>query len=122
MTELDAEDFRPAKVETEDEDDAVEPGNEKVANLTDGSAAGRETDLTPSDPMDPSNCAEGANKTPRKLIEDEKREHGRIAWPVWRTYLTVRCFRRLPAATNHGIRRWVAVCGVRQIDQQVVQS
>ena len=28
-------------------------------------------------------------RVPRKLIEDEKRARGRIAWPVWRTYFTV---------------------------------
>ena len=27
-------------------------------------------------------------KTPRKLVEDEKRATGRIAWPVWKTYLS----------------------------------
>ncbi|KAL1411123.1 hypothetical protein Q8F55_002073 [Vanrija albida] len=27
-------------------------------------------------------------KAPRKLIEDEKRVRGRIAWPVWKLYLT----------------------------------
>ena len=28
-------------------------------------------------------------KAPRKLIEDEQRAKGRIAWPVWKTYFTV---------------------------------
>jgi hypothetical protein len=28
-------------------------------------------------------------KTPRKLIEDEQRAKGRIAWPVWKTYFGV---------------------------------
>ena len=27
-------------------------------------------------------------KTPRKLVEDEKRATGRIAWPVWKTYFS----------------------------------
>ena len=28
-------------------------------------------------------------KMPRKLIEDEQRAKGRIAWPVWKTYFKV---------------------------------
>jgi hypothetical protein len=28
------------------------------------------------------------HKAPRKLVEDEKRATGRIAWDVWRTYFT----------------------------------
>ena len=31
---------------------------------------------------------EPVKKVPRKLVEDEKRATGRIAWPVWKKYFT----------------------------------
>ena len=125
MAELDAEEAQAklTEIRTTLKDNAGKSGEECAADLTGGFAPGPETDLIPDeDQMTPPSSGGYPKKieTPRTLIEDEKREHGRIAWPVWRTYLTVRWSRKAFIATDHGVRRWVAVCGVRQIYQQVV--
>ncbi len=56
-----------------------EPGSE-TSSIT-------ETDDTIVPSLEASQEPEVKKKAPRKLIEDEKRATGRIAWSVWKTYL-----------------------------------
>lgn len=98
MNELDAEELK-AKAAFEEptvEETTVEqhkPTHKSVLNLAsiDSSEPNSETSsLAPEDEMTLTNSEEiKPVRTPRKLIEDEKRAVGRIAWVVWKTYFKV---------------------------------
>lgn len=109
MNELEKDDpkAKPTEAEQKEEetieeidknDSPQKPVNKSLLNLahatqeSESSAASSETSsLAPEDEMTLTN-SDGElkkTKTPRKLIEDEQRAKGRIAWPVWRLYFSV---------------------------------
>nr|XP_019043546.1 ATP-binding cassette transporter [Kwoniella bestiolae CBS 10118]OCF22476.1 ATP-binding cassette transporter [Kwoniella bestiolae CBS 10118] len=102
MAKLDEEDIKakPTEGETKEEklveDNAPQAGHKNVVSLSGvvGSDPGSETSsLAPEDETTLVNSTVDVKpKTPRKLIEDEKRARGRIAWSVWKTYFGVRFF------------------------------
>ena len=100
MAELDAEDLaeKPAEVKQKEdktiEDSVAKPRNKSLADLSGVVANDPESEtssIAPEDEITLTGSGENGKKTkvPRKLMEDEKRAHGRIAWPVWRTYFSV---------------------------------
>lgn len=100
MAELEADEGNPENDETVSkeekviEDTAVKPTNKSLINVTSAmsSEPGSETSsIAPEDEdtLISSDADLKKARPPRKLIEDEKRAKGRIAWPVWRTYFTV---------------------------------
>jgi hypothetical protein len=115
MDELEQEDVKakPTQVESKEEEtieegekdkeeNTAKPINKSLVNLShattesESSAASSETSsLAPEDELTLNNSEEELKKSkehkPRKLIEDEQRAKGRIAWPVWRLYFTVSC-------------------------------
>ena len=94
MDELDAEEAAPKNVEevekVEDTPPRVKPSHKSVTSLVGISQDpdSETSSLAPDDEETLNNSQEELKKqrTPRKLIEDEKRATGRIAWPVWRLY------------------------------------
>ncbi|WVR08055.1 hypothetical protein IAU60_005101 [Kwoniella sp. DSM 27419] len=92
MNKLDEED-KP-KEEKPVEEAEVKPAHKSVVSLSaaaGGSEPGSETSsIAPDDEATLTNSASDIkHKTPRKLIEDEKRARGRIAWNVWKTYFGI---------------------------------
>jgi hypothetical protein len=105
MAELDAEDMKAKPTagekeeektieETEQEKNHSKPVHKNVASLgaATPSEPNSETSSIAPDDETLNNSDDEVKKpnTPRKLIEDEKRAKGRIAWPVWKTYFGVR--------------------------------
>jgi hypothetical protein len=100
MFELDAEETKtksdePNKHEENSvEEVAVKPNHKSVISLS-GAAnsepASETSSIAPEgeDTLTSSDAVLIKARTPRKLIEDEKRAKGRIAWPVWRAYFIV---------------------------------
>ncbi|WWC65828.1 uncharacterized protein I303_108450 [Kwoniella dejecticola CBS 10117] len=92
MAKLDEEDVKakPAEEEKILDDQAIKPAHKSVISLTGAAASepGSETSsLAPEDESTLVNCTVDVKaKAPRKLIEDEKRARGRIAWSVWKAY------------------------------------
>ncbi|WWC73697.1 uncharacterized protein I206_107669 [Kwoniella pini CBS 10737] len=95
MAKLDEEDVKakPTDGEAKEEklvDDSIKPAHKSVISLSGaaGSEPGSETSsLAPEDESTLVNStADLKGKSPRKLIEDEKRARGRIAWSVWKAY------------------------------------
>ena len=105
MAELDAEDATNKATEPEEktvEETEIKPANRSLSNLNVTSTPGSvsETSSIAPEDGDTLNSSDSDMKkvrTPRKLIEDEKRAKGRIAWPVWRAYFTVSHLRRREA-------------------------
>ncbi len=100
MAELDAEDLGAKPTESEKkketivEETAMKPANKSLVNLTGAVNPEPESETSSIAPEDEDTLANSdadlkKSRAPRKLIEDEKRAKGRIAWPVWRTYFTV---------------------------------
>jgi hypothetical protein len=100
MKELDADENKPMESPIEElkQSDLQNPALKRVASLggvkeasepnSETSSIAPEDELTLAGSSDSDSDAKKA-KAPRKLIEDEKRATGRIAWAVWRTYFTV---------------------------------
>ncbi|GMK55034.1 hypothetical protein CspeluHIS016_0200900 [Cutaneotrichosporon spelunceum] len=106
MTELEAEDpeSQPTAAEAAEEEtveriiaDAKKPAHKLLESISGelhvpGSEPGSETStIAPTEEdttFDASTDALVPQKAPRKLIEDEKRVRGRIAWSVWKTYFS----------------------------------
>ncbi|WOO81435.1 ATP-dependent bile acid permease [Vanrija pseudolonga] len=102
MAELDAEDpeSKPTEGEKLEEKTIEETIGAKLVHKSvvslSGAAVGSEPGSETSSiaPTDENNTLVGSTpevakpKAPRKLIEDEKRVRGRIAWPVWKLYFT----------------------------------
>lgn len=69
------------------------PAHKSIASISGANEPDSETSsLAPEDETTVANSETSETKerkAPRKLVEDEKRARGRIAWPVWRTYFTV---------------------------------
>jgi hypothetical protein len=100
MAELDAEDIKakPTVGEKEEEKTIEETSTEKPTHKTVASLSGvhssepnsETSSIAPDDETLNNSETEGKKpNTPRKLIEDEKRATGRIAWAVWKTYFGV---------------------------------
>ncbi|WWD04597.1 hypothetical protein V865_002668 [Kwoniella europaea PYCC6329] len=96
MAKLDEEDLKAKPTEGEAKEEklvdetALKPAHKSVLSLSGvtGSDPGSETSsLAPEDETTLANSTVDVKpKVPRKLIEDEKRARGRIAWSVWKTY------------------------------------
>ena len=101
MKELDSEDHqKPTEGEQAEEKTIEERAGQagikavnksliSLSNAADGSDPSSETSsLAPADDSSTlvNSDAEIKKKTPRKLIEDEQRARGRIAWPIWKAY------------------------------------
>ncbi|KIR29354.1 ATP-binding cassette transporter [Cryptococcus deuterogattii LA55] len=95
--ELDEEDAQARPTDSEQkeektiEENAVKPANKSVLNISSACAEGAAPDsetssLAPEDDKVVNLTLGVKQKTPRKLIEDEKRARGRITWTVWKTY------------------------------------
>lgn len=100
MKELDADENKPMESPIEElkQSDLQNPALKRVASLggvKEASEPNSETSsIAPEDELTLAGSSESDSdakkaKAPRKLIEDEKRATGRIAWAVWRTYFTV---------------------------------
>lgn len=85
------------KEETPVEENASPPkaSNKSLVNISGAGASEPNSEtsfIAPEDEMTLANSSEAdeeaKKRQPRKLIEDEKRASGRIAWPVWRAYFT----------------------------------
>ncbi|WVQ95827.1 hypothetical protein IAU59_002926 [Kwoniella sp. CBS 9459] len=84
MDKLDEEE-RP-KEETVDK---LKPTHKSVASLSAEASESEPNSETSSIAPDETTLANSeVKKAPRKLIEDEKRARGRIAWAVWKTYFS----------------------------------
>ncbi|WVF68276.1 hypothetical protein IAT40_003041 [Kwoniella sp. CBS 6097] len=69
----------------EEQIDNIKPAHKSLVSLSaEASEPNSETSSIAPDETTLANSE--IKKTPRKLIEDEKRERGRIAWVVWKTY------------------------------------
>jgi hypothetical protein len=111
MDELDAEDVQKAAEKEKVEEDTIEErekdqspqkainkGLVSVSGAKATSASGtprsgmssETSSIAPDDEITLINT-ETQRKVPRKLIEDEQRAKGRIAWPVWKAYFGVSC-------------------------------
>ncbi|WRT69694.1 uncharacterized protein IL334_006684 [Kwoniella shivajii] len=98
MDKLDEEDTKARAIDGDKkeektvEESTVKPSHKSVVSLSGaaGSEPGSETSsLAPEDETTLVNSTDDVKqKTPRKLIEDEKRARGRIAWAVWKTYFS----------------------------------
>ncbi|EIW71535.1 hypothetical protein TREMEDRAFT_42903 [Tremella mesenterica DSM 1558] len=82
MEELEAEDVKakptaPENKELKLPESISKPGHKSVISLSGITLASSSSSMVG-----------GKSKPPRKLIEDEKRAKGRIAWSVWKLYLT----------------------------------
>ncbi|KAL7425146.1 hypothetical protein Q5752_000834 [Cryptotrichosporon argae] len=109
MNELDQEDAQARRTEGEakeertiEESTKTKPAHKSVTHLVHAAAASSASEpnsetssLAPTDEDATLAASEASQadsvakqKAPRKLIEDEKRARGRIAWPVWKTYFT----------------------------------
>ncbi|KAE8542519.1 hypothetical protein D1P53_001298 [Cryptococcus gattii VGV] len=95
--ELDEEDAQARPTDSEQkeektiEENSVKPANKNVLNLSSACAESAAPDsetssLAPEDDKVVNLTLGDKQKTPRKLIEDEKRARGRITWAVWKTY------------------------------------
>lgn len=95
--ELDEEDAQARPTDSEQkeektiEENSVKPANKSVLNLSSACAESTAPDsetssLAPEDDEVVNGTLGDKQKTPRKLIEDEKRARGRITWAVWKTY------------------------------------
>ena len=99
MAELEIEDFKAKEVdETEArKEKLVEDGklaNKSLVNVVAAMTSEPSSETSSIAPEDEATLMSSDPdlkkiRTPRKLMEDEKRAKGRIAWPVWRTYFTV---------------------------------
>jgi hypothetical protein len=103
MAELEAEDQKAKSTEADAqakaaagepliEDANVKPTHKSVASLsaTPGpSEPGSETSSINEDTLLGEGDKKEEPRKPRKLIEDEKRATGRVAWSVWKTYFGV---------------------------------
>lgn len=90
------------------------------ASTTPRSGMSSETSsIAPEDETTLSNSGDDAKnkKAPRKLIEDEQRARGRIAWSVWKAYFGVSKLLVLASFTD--CRPWAAVSGVREQAKEV---
>lgn len=98
--ELDEEDAQARPTDSEQkeektiEENSVKPANKSVLNLSNACAESAAPDsetssLAPEDDKVVDLTLGVKQKTPRKLIEDEKRARGRITWTVWKTYFNV---------------------------------
>ncbi|OXG63652.1 ATP-binding cassette transporter [Cryptococcus neoformans CHC193] len=100
IDELDEEDAQARPTDSEQkEEKTVEENSTKIANKSvlslSGACAESEapdsetSSLAPEDDKTIVSSTLGVKqKTPRKLIEDEKRARGRITWIVWKTYFS----------------------------------
>lgn len=74
------------------------PKNKSLVDLQHSSGVSSETSSITGDGSEDAaatlsgSTLELKRKTPRKLIEDERRATGRISWDVWRTYLVVSAY------------------------------
>lgn len=99
MTELDEDENNKGPMSPVDEKTVEEainkPVNKAHKSLIDDNTPGSEPEsetssIAPEDEATLTNStAELKSKPPRKLVEDEKRAKGRIAWSVWATYFKV---------------------------------
>ncbi|KIR78450.1 ATP-binding cassette transporter [Cryptococcus gattii EJB2] len=98
--ELDEEDAQARPTDSEQkeektiEENSVKPANKSVLNLSSACAESTAPDsetssLAPEDDEVVNGTLGDKQKTPRKLIEDEKRARGRITWAVWKTYFNI---------------------------------
>ena len=98
MSELDKEDAKSPTVEKKEEqalEDKFKPGHKSIISLSQAGMSEPNSETSSIAPEDETLVSSGDSthsdtkqKAPRKLIEDEKRATGRIAWPVWKLYLT----------------------------------
>ncbi|KAK4686614.1 hypothetical protein P7C73_g3512, partial [Tremellales sp. Uapishka_1] len=125
MGELDAEEKTKEEKEDEREEKAIEelakskPGHKSIVSIANTDASGSNSETSSLASGDEEETATESvddvkAKAPRKLIEDEKRARGRIAWAVWKTYFGVCHFRRGACEwlTYFPIRPWVGTSGV----------
>ena len=100
MSELDAEEDRRGPINSgEEQEVTVEESEAKATHKSVASLGGLITSeptsetssIAPEDEQALTSSDPDMKKarTPRKLIEDEQRARGRIAWPIWRAYFTV---------------------------------
>lgn len=100
MHELDAENAnaKPSAAEAKEdktvEDIEAKPANKSLVNVSASATPGSGSEASfvapeDEDTLTSSDTNFNKTRTPRKLIEDEKRATGRIAWPVWRAYFKV---------------------------------
>lgn len=108
MNELEQDDAKAKPTEAEQlEEETIEeqdkegtnnkPINKSLVNLAqsaqeiDSGTSSETSSLAPEDEptLNNSSAELKKTKTPRKLIEDEQRAKGRIAWPVWKLYFSV---------------------------------
>lgn len=101
IDELDEEDAQARPTDSEQkEEKTVEENSTKIANKSvlslsgacaeSGAPDSETSSLAPEDDKTIVSSTLGVKqKTPRKLIEDEKRARGRITWTVWKTYFSV---------------------------------
>ncbi|OCF33530.1 ATP-binding cassette transporter [Kwoniella heveanensis BCC8398] len=72
----------------EEQVEKMKPAHKSVVSLSaEASEPNSETSSIAPDESTLANSEE-VKRTPRKLIEDEKRARGRIAWAVWKTYFS----------------------------------
>lgn len=94
--ELDEEDAQARPTDSEQkeektvEENSIQLTNKSVLNLSGACAESAAPDSETSSlaPEDDKTIVNSKQKTPRKLIEDEKRARGRITWTVWKTYFS----------------------------------
>lgn len=96
MAKLEAEDSADPSLspveEKKLEDSMFKAAPKNLASLAaeDSGPSSETSSIAPDDEATLFNSeADIKRKSPRKLIEDEKRSTGRIAWPIWKTYMTV---------------------------------
>lgn len=89
MTALDEENKGPTSPVAEKTVEEAMGDKVQHKSVVSLSGASADPDSETSSLADESTLIDNAKvKTPRKLIEDEKRAKGRIAWSVWATYFS----------------------------------
>lgn len=96
MAKLEAEDAADPSLspmeEKKIEELNLKPTNRSLVNLaSEATEPNSETSsIAPEDEVTLVNSTSDVkSRQPRKLIEEEKRGTGRIAWPIWKMYLSV---------------------------------